>query len=464
MATRLLQKSFFPALFLLNCLSGIWAADQAPTLTAPKVDKPNIIFILADDLGIDGLSCFGSDQYKTPQIDALAKGGIKFTHTYAEPLCGPSRITILTGRYVFRTGGVNQDMSSTLPTPDKETMMPKILKPQGYVSAMIGKWGQLPLKPSDYGFDEYLMYKGSGIYWNTQKKGGDYLINGETAALKDQEYMPDRMHNLVVDFMTRNQDKPFYIYYSLSHVHNEILPTPDSAPDSKDLYGDNIVYMDKLMGKLVTELERLKLREKTILVFVGDNGTAKVPAEKSTVEGKPIFDTKGSLKEGGSLVPMIVNWPGTTPTGRSCPDLIDFSDFVPTFAELTGAKLPEGVVIDGHSFAPQIRGEKGSPRDWIFIQLSRSWYVRNLGWRLSANLSEQGVLKEELFDMSEAPFGEKLIPTDSTDPIAIEERKKLKEALDKLNPAGGIMDPKDGTGRHGAKNGKKKKTKDSATE
>jgi len=426
-----------------------WAEEVAPTTTAFS-GKPNIVFILSDDLGVDILHCFGSDQYQTPHLDALAAGGMKFTHTYAAPLCGPSRALILTGRYAFRTGATNQDKTGEF-TPEQETMMPKILKPEGYASAMIGKWGQLPLMPSDFGFDEYLTFKGSGIYWNTQPKGKEYTLNGKQVELKDKEYMPDLMHKLVVDFITRNREKPFYLYYSMSHIHGDILPTPDSQEGASDkqLYADNIAYHDKLVGQLVAELEKLKLREKTLIVYVGDNGTAKGGAAISTVGGKKIYGSKGSMLEGGSLVPMIVNWPGTTPAGTVCADMIDFSDYVPTFAAAAGAKLPENVIIDGHSFLPQIKGEKGVPREWAYVQLARMWYVRSMNWKLNE--------KGELYDMSGAPFEEKPVPADSTDPAAMEARAKLKAALDKLNPAGGILDDGDGTGRHGGKSEKKAK-------
>ena len=378
---------------------------------------------------------------------------MKFTHTYAAPLCGPSRALILTGRYAFRTGATNQDKTGQF-TPEQETMMPKILKPEGYVSAMIGKWGQLPLMPSDFGFDEYMTFKGSGIYWNTQAKGKEYTLNGQQVALKDKEYMPDLMHRLIVDFITRNREKPFYLYYSMSHIHAEILPTPDSreGADENQLYADNVAYHDKLVGQLIAVLEKMKLREKTLIVYVGDNGTAKNGAAISTIGGKKIHGSKGSMMEGGSLVPMIVNWPGTTPVGKVCTDLVDFSDYVPTFAAVAGAKLPENVVIDGRSFLPQIKGEKGTPREWAFVQLARMWYVRGMNWKLNE--------KGELYDMSGAPFEEKLIPADSTDPVASSERAKLKAALDQLNPAGGILDDGDGTGRHGGKAAKKNKKKD----
>ena len=401
--------------------------------------KPNIIFILADDYGVGEVGCYGADNYKTPNIDHLARTGVRFTHAYTPSLCGPSRATILTGRYLFRTGATNQDSTGRM-KPSVETMMPNILKPAGYVTAAIGKWGQLPLDPADFGFDYYLKFTGSGIYWNTQAKGKKYLVNGEERSLRDKEYMPDVMHEHVVNFITKHRDKPFYLYYSMSHVHTEILPTPDSTPDSKDNYADNITYMDKLVGKLIAELDRLKLRENTLIVFFGDNGTANGKADRATIGGRRLAGAKGSMLEGGSLEPLIVNWPGVAPAGKVNHDMVDSTDFVPTFAELAGAKLPRNKVLDGHSFTAQIHGEKGKPREHIFIQLAGMWYVRDAAWKLN----QAG----ELFDMSNAPFEEKLVAADTKDPAAIAARKRLQAALDQLNPAGGIKDDGDGTGRH----------------
>jgi arylsulfatase A len=410
--------------------------------------KPNIIFILADDLGIGEVSCYGADNYKTPNIDQLARGGTRFTHAYTPSLCGPSRATILTGRYLFRTGATNQDSTGEM-KPSVETMMPNILKPAGYVTAAIGKWGQLPLEPSDFGFDYYLKFKGSGVYWNTQDKGKTYFVNGETRKLQDNEYMPDVMHKHVVDFITLHREDPFYLYYSMSHVHTEILPTPDSSPDTKDFYADNITYMDKLIGKLVAELERLKLRENTLIVFFADNGTAGGRAARGTIGGRRLSGQKGSMLEGGSLEPLIVNWPGVTPAGKVSEDMIDSSDFLPTFAEVAGAKIPQNTIIDGRSFNAQVRGENGKPREWIFIQLAGMWYVRESGWKLN----QAG----ELYDMSNAPFEEKLVAAETKDSAAIAARKRLQAAIDQLNPAGGILDEGDGTGRHANKKDKKDK-------
>lgn len=407
--------------------------------------KPNIIFILADDYGIGEVSCYGADNYKTPNIDRLAQGGVRFTHSFTPSLCGPSRACILTGRYGFRTGATNQDATGEF-SPSAETMMPKILKQSGYVSAAIGKWGQLPLGPAEFGFDEYLKFSGSGIYWNSQKKGKFYEVNGKEFALRDNEYLPDVMHTHAVNFISKHRDEPFYLYYSMSHVHTEILPTPDSVSGSKDLYADNIAYMDKLVGKLVDELDRLKLREKTMIVFFGDNGSTSGRAKDATIGGRRLAGAKGSMEDGGSLEPMIVNWPGVAPAGTVCSDMIDSTDFMPTFAELAGVKLPQDKIIDGRSFASQIRRGIGKPREWAYIQLASMWYVREKEWKLNQ--------KGELYDMSDAPFTEKLVSAETTDPKAISARKRLQAALDQLDPANGIKDDGDGTGRH--KNRQKK--------
>lgn len=434
---------------LLSLMLGAWLVAGSAAFAA---EKPNIVFILADDLGIGNIGCYGADKtVRTPHIDALARGGTRYTNAYTVPLCGPSRAAILTGRYAFRTGATNQDATGEI-KQSAEKFMPQILKPAGYTSSMIGKWGQLPLGPAEFGFDEHLKFQGSGTYWNTQDKGKKYLVNGKSVSLPDKVYLPDVMHRHAVDFITRHREKPFYLYYSLSHIHAEILPTPDSPPDSKDLYADNIAYMDKLVGQLVAELERLKLREKTLIVFFGDNGTGGNYAHRSTVNGRPLSGAKGDMLEGGALVPMIVNWPGKTPAGKISADMVDSTDFFSTFAALAGAALPTDRVIDGRSLAPQFRGESGRPRDWAFVQLARNWYVRSTGWKLN----QAG----ELYDMSGAPWAEKLVPPDSTNPDAVAARTRLSAALAQLNPAGGILDTGDPSGRHAKNVDAKKKKKD----
>jgi arylsulfatase A len=416
---------------------------------AAQIAKPNIVYILADDLGLGNVSCYGADTFKTPRIDAMAKGGTRFTYNYAAPLCGPSRCELLTGRYAFHTGMTGND-SGSLVKPQNEVMIPRMLKPAGYVSAQAGKWGQLPLQPGDFGFDEYLRFQGSGVYWKGDHAGQNkdvptpetiYVVNGKQKKLKAKEYMPDVVEAFALDFIRRHKDQPFFLYYPISEVHTPMRRTPDGAPDSKDFFADNITYMDKLVGHMLDELDKLKLREKTVVFFVGDNGTAKGDSDRSTINGKHIFGHKGELNEGGSRVPLIVNWPGVTSAGVVNNDLTDFSDFYPTIAELTGAKLPEGLPIDGKSFAPQIRGEKGHPRDWAFVELGNKWYVRDARYKLTKD--------GELLDLQNAPFEEKPVTNEDADAKAAHQR--LQAVLDKLNPAGGKQDTGDGSGRHARK-------------
>ena len=403
--------------------------------------KPNIIYILADDLGIGDVSAYGSDSNHTPNIDQLAKNGIRFQHSYTAPLCGPSRALILTGRYAFRTGAVNQDMCGNL-KPSEEVMIPTVLKSAGYVTSMTGKWGQLPLDPSDFGFDDYIRFKGSGVYWSKEKaKAEIYTENGVDKEL-GSNYMPDLMHNHMVKWLSDNKTKPFFLYYSLVEVHGQIQPTPESKPGS-DLYADNIAYMDKLVGKLLKTLDSLHLRDNTLIVFMGDNGSAGVYAKRGTIGGKKLSGKKGEMLECGGLVPTLANWPGVIAPNQVSTTLIDASDLLPTFAAVAGAALPTKNILDGRSFLPQLVGQKGNPRDWIFCELGNKWYVRDGRWKLNR--------ENELFDMTNSPFEEKLMTNYTDNKEAMEAYGRLKQVLDKLNPAGGIVDDADGSGRHGAK-------------
>ena len=417
--------------------------------SAGAADRPNVIFILADDLGTGDVSCYGADNRRTPNIDQLAARGVRFTHAYTAPLCGPSRACIMTGRYAFRTGATNQDRVVAWKATH-ETLTPAYLKPAGYATAIVGKWSQFSFDPAEAGFDDSLRFYASGRYWadsageDDQKvKKGLYVVNGQTVKQGKTEYLPDTMEQHLFAFMAKNRERPFYAYYSMSHVHGEIVRTPDSAPDSKDLYVDNCAYMDKLVGNLVRELERQKLSEKTVLIFCGDNGTAKSPAERSTIGGRRLIGQKGTMQEGGALVPLIVVWPGVTPQGKVIDDLVDSTDYLPTVVEIAGATLPKDKVFDGRSVVPQLRGEKGNPREWIFIELARNWYVREAGWKLN----EAG----ELFDMSGSPFTEPVVPVAQQSPAAAAARARLQTVLAKLDPAGGIRDDGDGTGRHANK-------------
>lgn len=410
--------------------------------------RPNIIFILADDLGIGDVSAYGSDQNKTPFIDKLAAEGIRFTHAYTAPLCGPSRARILTGRYAFRTGAVNQDRVGQI-KPAAETITPSILKKAGYASALIGKWSQFGETPAAFGFDEYLTFRGSGVYWSTEKKGAEtYFVNGKELPLPADVYMPDLMHKEVTKYISAHQKTPFFLHYSMVHVHANIQRTPNSKTGS-DLYADNTAYMDKLVGDLVHVLDSLRMRENTVIIFMGDNGTASKYAERSSIGGKQLSGKKGTMLECGSLVPATISWPGKIKPGRISNQLIDACDFLPTLAELTGAPMPTDRVIDGKSFLPLLFNESASHRDWIFMELGNQWYVRDANWKLTR--------EEKLFDMRNAPFDEILVQNPASSPATKAAYEKLKAVLTQLRPEAGFLDDGDGSGRHAAnvKKGKK---------
>ena len=425
--------------FLLIPLAGLQAADARST-------KPNIIFILADDYGIPGVGSYGG-AYKTPNIDALAASGVRFERCFAAPLCAPSRALCMFGRFAFRTGVLDNGCGSAA-KPDKEISIAKTLKQAGYSTALAGKWSQLAYLDTAeegraWGFDEFLRWDKSngGRYWEPSLNK-----NGQAVTVTESSFAPDMFHDFVADFIKRHRDGPFFVYYPTTLIHGPLAPTPDSKDvangksekkkgdkkkgDKKNkgdstVYADNVVYLDKIVGKLLAVLDELKLRENTLIVFTGDNGSVPV----GTIQGRAIDGRKSQLNEGGSRVPLIVNWTGVTPAGKVCKDLVGFSDFYATFADIAGARLPESVTLDSRSFAAQLRGEKGTPREWIYVQLGAKWYVRNDAWKLTE--------KDELFDMHDAPYVQKLVSTDvqSTDSKAA--REQLTSILGKLDPASG---------------------------
>ena len=276
---------------LAACALPKWLA--AATAEIPGRRRPNIIMILADDVGLSDVGCYGG-VFKTPHLDALAAGGTRFEYSYATPLCGPSRCQLLTGRYPFRTG-LNSNGRANAINPKREIMIPTVLKKAGYVTASVGKWGQLALGPGEWGFDEYLVFPGNGRYWREQTK--EYTVNGKVTELLKDQYLPDLMHQFLADFLTKHKADPFFVYYPLSHIHTPIVRTPDSQPNAntEQLYADNITYMDKLIGQLIAELERLKLRDNTVVIFAGDNGSRT----SSIINGRAIHGRKDTLLEKG---------------------------------------------------------------------------------------------------------------------------------------------------------------------
>jgi arylsulfatase A len=421
--------------------------------------KPNIILILADDLGIGNVSVYGADHFKTPNIDQLAATGIRFQRFYSEPLCAPARAKILTGRFNFRTG-MTSNSSQSVMKPTNEVLMCTPLHNAGYVTASVGKW-HLSSEPCHWGFDQEMTIPG-GSYWagqrmengenyHVEKSGavsessgsgkkistwnGNYTENGQKKILPQNQYMPDVLNTFAINFITKatKDHKPFFLYYPMSHIHYPILRTPDSGPNESlsQYYQDNVAYMDKLVGKLMSTLKELNIEQNTLVIFAGDNGTVPAFRAYSTIYGgKQLSGCKFTMLEGGAHVPMIAHWLGTTPTGQVCNNLIDSTDLFTTFTELAVGKIPSDRPMDGVSFAPLLSGKPlTTPRQWIFVLMGTFWYDENLKWKLHEN--------GELNDMSNAPFAEPIVPKSSGNPDTLAARDYLQKVLNQLNPKTG---------------------------
>ena len=358
----------------------------AAALTVGSAKPRNVILIMADDSHADNYGCYGSEYFKTPRLDALAREGAKFNHCYSEPVCTPSRVKIMTGRdnirnYV-RFGTLHED----------EITFGTMMKNAGYATAVAGKWqlhgGDDGSLAPDCGFDTYCLWNYPGTersrYWNPSLMRGGKLL--ETT---DEDYGPDIVTDFLIEFIGNNRERPFFAYYPMILVHSPFPKTPDSAGGGGsplENFRDMTLYADKCVGRIVDALEKLGLREETVILYTTDNGTHRgltYPFGREQRRGEKAFAT-----DGGTHAPLIVNCPGTVPAGTVSGDLVDFSDFLPTIADITGARLPE-VELDGRSFWPQCQGQPGNPREWIF----QYYYPK---FKAAAAEHGQGVNKNEI--------------------------------------------------------------------
>lgn len=345
--------------------------------------KPNIVLIMADDLGYETIGANGGTSYQTPVLDKLAENGIRFEHCYAQPLCTPSRVQIMTGKYNIR----NYKWFGEL---DRQaTTFAQLFKKNDYATCIAGKWqlGKETDSPQYFGFDESCLWQQTK--GRTDKAGHDSRypnpvldINGELTKFNKGEFGADVTSDFICDFIDRKQNDPFMVYYPMILTHCPFMPTPDSDDwDPKDngtleykgdakYFGDMMTYMDKMVGKIVRKLDDLNLLENTLILFTGDNGT-DVPVV-SMLNGKQVAGAKGTTTDAGTRVPLIGYWKNKTPKGNVIDDLVDFSDFLPTLCEAADIDIPKELDIDGHSFMPQLLGQKGNPREWIY-----SWYSRD---------------------------------------------------------------------------------------
>jgi len=363
---------FIAFLFLLPL--AVFAAEK----------RPNIVFILADDLGWTDVACFGSKYYETPNIDKLATQGMKLTRHHHCQNCQPTRAALMSGQYAARTGvytvgGIDRFDWSTRPLrpvdnvtelPLEKTTVAQVMKSAGYATGMFGKW-HLGEKgdhhPGKRGFDEAIVSMG---------KHFDFATNPKTE-VPEGRYLADFLTDKAVDFIQRHKQEPFFLYLPHFGVHspyqakNELIekfkPKPGVGGHNNPTYAAMIASVDESVGRVMQTLDELKLAENTVLIFTSDNGGVGGYAREGIMksagditDNAPLRSGKGSLYEGGTRVPFIVRWPGVTKAGSSCDVPSIHVDVMPTLAEIAQASPPANQPLDGESLAPLFRDPAAS--------------------------------------------------------------------------------------------------------
>jgi len=352
-----------------------------PTICQAK--QPNIILIMADDLGYECIGANGCEDYKTPNLDKLAKTGMRFTNCFANPLCTPSRVKIMTGLYNVRNyiqfGKLDRSQETS----------GNIMKAAGYKTCVAGKWqlGREKDSPQHFGFEQSCLWQQmlprnrKGTKYDSRFSNPVLEINGEAKTYSNGEFGPDICAEFVCNFIDKNKDKPFFVYYPMILTHCPFIPTPGTPDyDPKSLgsptykgtpkyFVDMDQHLDKIIGRIVAKLDELKLREDTIILFTGDNGTDQPIVTR--MNGQDVVGGKGQMNDNGTRVPLIVNWPGKVKVGTS-DELVDFSDVLPTLCEIAGTKPSR--TLDGVSFWSTLQGKSGRDKPWAYI-----WYSRQGG-------------------------------------------------------------------------------------
>ncbi|NNE92480.1 MAG: sulfatase-like hydrolase/transferase, partial [Verrucomicrobiales bacterium] len=314
-------------------------------------ERPNVIVIMADDIGYENLSCYGSEVYETPHLDKLAASGMMFNHAHSQPICTPSRVQIMTGIYNNRNY-----IKFGLLDPEAHTFG-HAMKAAGYDTMVAGKWQLLGgfEGPVNFGFDKYCL-------WQLTRRPSRYPnpgleIDGKERDFKNGEFGPDVVTDYINDYISAHKDagKPFFIYYPMIAPHWPFVPTPDHPDWDPTLWRDKknepggyrdqkywdamVRHTDKMVGKVVDHLEKEGLRENTLVMWTGDNGT--YTGVTSKFKGEDYKGDKGSPKDAGTHVGFIASWPAKIKAGRVVDDLVDLSDVFPTIVEAAGAAPPD---------------------------------------------------------------------------------------------------------------------------
>jgi arylsulfatase A-like enzyme len=428
------------------------------SLLPAAATPPNIVFILADDLGYTDVACFGSKYYETPNIDKLASQGLKLTSHHHCQNCQPTRAALMTGQYAPRTGcytvgGIERfdwksrplrPVDNVASLPLDKILIPEQLKAAGYATGMFGKWhlgDDGEHHPSQRGFDEAIVSAGKHFDFATRPK----------VEYPQGAYLADFLTDKAEGFIRKHKDKPFLLYLPHFGVHSpkqakqaliaRFQAKPGVGGHNDPVYAAMIASVDESVGRVMALLDELKLAENTVLIFSSDNGgvggyTREGVKGGDTTDNAPLRSGKGSLYEGGIRVPTIVRWPGIVKPGTTCDTPTIHVDIFPTFLELSGAKAPEHQVLDGESLVPLLRDPSASlKRDAIYQHFpgylgagENTWrtlpvaLVQSGPWKLMEFMEDKRV---ELYNLKD-DIGEK-------NNLASQNPAKAKELLDKLH-------------------------------
>jgi arylsulfatase len=401
---------------ILLSLLVVWLAS--PAIRAANIARPNIVLIVADDLGYADLGCYGREKIRTPRLDQMAKEGLRFTQFYSgSPVCAPSRCVLMTGNHAGHAAirdNRERPPEGQTPLPDEEVTIAELLKAQGYTTAMFGKWGlgahDTSGAPLKQGFDSFFGYicqaqahnHYPGWLWRNEEK---LDLKDEEATAKNgrpgtgtytafeqfgTEYAGDLFERQAIEFLQEHQDKPFFLYLPLTAPHLALQVPDDSLRDYEDKWDDPpydgkrgylphdtpraayaamITRLDRTVGRILDELKSHDLEEHTLVIFTSDNGPAPLNVGGSDSmffeSAGPLRGLKGNAYEGGIRVPCIARWPGKIAAASESNVALAFYDLLPTLCDFSGAERPAN--LDGLSFAPTLlgRGEQ-KPHEFLY--------------------------------------------------------------------------------------------------
>ncbi|MDG1893960.1 MAG: sulfatase-like hydrolase/transferase [Fuerstiella sp.] len=403
-----------------SCIVAICATSGLMSSLVHADSRPNILFILLDNVGKDWFRCYGSQENQTPNIDRLARTGLKVRNCYVTPVCSTTRTMLLTGRYPFTTGWHTHHDPAIYGGGyfdwKREVCMARVMRDAGYDTCISGKWQINDLFDPEqkdalnsHGFDDYCIFPEGrkGHPAHKQRYWDPYVVrNGELLDTAGQ-FGPDIFADHLVEFFRRPRNKPFFAYYSTILTHIPVVHTPHNRGQqlsSRELFAGMLNYADHLVARLQQGLVDSGMRDNTLIFIVVDNGTDNGTDQNAfqslggriggRISGEGIY----SLTERGINMPLIVNCPKLVPGSRESDWLVDATDFLPTLAEFAGGPLPAGVQVDGQSFAAEILGKESDvpPRGWCLTQYYKTRAVRDQRFKLYSS--------GEFYDLSEDPL------------------------------------------------------------